>query len=490
MNSDHKLCLSWLILLIVTFSELLLNAEEGQGAVIRVPGDQPTIQAGIDAAVAGDTVLVATGTYKGTGNRNVTFHGKSITVMGSGSGCLIDCERGGRGFIFQDGEGPTTRVTGFTIRNGGFPPGQMGDGGAIYCENASPTISNLTLLDNETGWGVFYLGIRGGGIYLSNSSAMIAHCRITQNRAGFGGGIYASGDGQPLIVNCIITDNTAGQEGGGFCVTNGQVVVVNCTVIRNRARKSGGALYLDASATIVLNSIFWHNGSDEVNAGGAGLDISFSLVSGGHQGVGNFDGDPFFVNGANGPFYLSQVSSGQAVTSPCVDAGSVDAAVLCYQIVAGTICLNSLTTRTDRAADAGFVDVGYHYDRPPLMPRGVWIDMPLVVNPFSDFWVTGFACNDLDALASVPVAFILEFYGGFWSWPSWSYYHPVSGGQIDYQRLDVPQGGVTIQVIPPMTWPDTGDDRVTDLRFYGALLTQDLTSVIGEMAIATWRYGP
>ena len=70
-----------------------------------------------------------------------------------------------------------------------------------------------------------------------------------------------------------------------------------------------------------------------------------------YPGIGNLDGDPLFAGGPAHDYYLSQVASGQAADSPCVDAGSDSAA---------NFGLDALTTRTDQAFDTGTVDMGYH----------------------------------------------------------------------------------------------------------------------------------
>src|SRR5437899_10073683 len=92
-------------------SFLVSVAAVGQTTIL-VPADRPTIQAGIDAAVNGDTVSIAAGTYV---EHNIDLHGKSITVRGAGSATtIVDAQQLGRGFVVQS----AALLQGVTIRNG------------------------------------------------------------------------------------------------------------------------------------------------------------------------------------------------------------------------------------------------------------------------------------------------------------------------------------------------------------------------------------
>jgi hypothetical protein len=121
-----------------------------------VPSQYPTIQAAIDAAVDGDVVIVADGVYTGTGNRDIDFLGKALTVRSENgpANCIIDCQASAsnkhRGFYFHTNETAASVLDGFAIQNGYAPYNEVcySSGGGILCQYASPTVRNCIIRDN------------------------------------------------------------------------------------------------------------------------------------------------------------------------------------------------------------------------------------------------------------------------------------------------------------------------------------------------------
>ena len=150
---------------LLAIAAVTLWASAGMAATILVPADQPTIQTGIEAALGGDIVLVAPGTYV----ENINFLGKEITVQSeSGSDVtVIDGNQAGSVVYFDNGETEGAVLEGFAIRNG-----NAYDGGGIFCLSSSPTITNCTISENIA-------LADGGGIHCRNSSSpTIMNCKI------------------------------------------------------------------------------------------------------------------------------------------------------------------------------------------------------------------------------------------------------------------------------------------------------------------------
>jgi len=341
------------------------------GRTITVDDDSPadfnTIQAAINDANNGDTVLVLPGRYV----ENIRLLGKNITLTGSDpadptavADTIIDGNDVNSVVTFSGTENSTCVLSGFTITDGNAPKG-----GGIYGNGTTATIShNLITSNKAVGYGMPGSQIGGGGIY--GCAGLIRNCTIRDNRAYMGGGLsecHGRIEASAILENrasylggglgaCngsiqgnVIARNSAVGHGGGLAYCSGSIrnnIVVNntapmgvggglheChadiannTICFNSTLNGGGGLFNCNGQ--VTNCIVWSNLPEQIVPDS---NVEYSDVEGGCPGLGNIDIDPFFADPCKDDYHLQSAAGHwdpntkmwvkDASTSLCIDAG-------------------------------------------------------------------------------------------------------------------------------------------------------------------------
>ncbi len=126
----------------------------------------------------------------------------------------------------------------------------------------------------------------------------------------------------------------------------------------------------------------------------------------------------------------------------------------------------------------------YDYYSPPAF-TGVRLEMPSTqFSPGDQCWLNAVLSNEGPELNDVPLFVILDVFGEYWFWNDWKQ-------EPDYGRVDLPAGAsVTITIIDPFQWPDTGSDELDGIVFWSGMTDQDLSEILGGIeGIGSWEFG-
>ncbi|HJM94564.1 MAG TPA: hypothetical protein QF698_00690, partial [Candidatus Marinimicrobia bacterium] len=319
-----------------------------------------SIQAGINFSSNTDSVTVAPGTYV----ENINFRGRNIEVVGEDrETTIIDGDSSGSVVIFSSGEDSTTVLSGFTIQNG-----MAINAGGLFISYSSPTLNNLTVVNNTASH-------NGAGFLIEHSNAHLDNIYLRNNISGYdGGGLQwvGSDGGSPMLKNMVVDGNTCFRLGGGLNLESVNGIIINnillvnntatveygggmwingnsvpdftykldnVSVINNNS-PSGGGIAIQAANVDIVNSIFQNNSEEEIGFSSWGpsshLNITYSNIENGMVdidttngeitwGDGNIDVDPMFVDSANGNYHL--LASSQLINAGHPDSTDADGTI-------------------------------------------------------------------------------------------------------------------------------------------------------------------
>ena len=200
---------------------------------IHVPADYPTIQAAIDAALDGDEIVVAPGSYA----ENLIVPARALALRSSGGAAVTTLDGGALGAVIRSDAGPGLWVLeGFTITGG------SGDGAGLYADGLNLEVRDCVFVDND--------GRQGGGALARGGAQLdFLGCLFQGNTALGGGGVRALDTSGLTLAQCDFIENTANNRGGAIGVNDGELVVVDCAFIGNTA-DFGGGVHASGPATI------------------------------------------------------------------------------------------------------------------------------------------------------------------------------------------------------------------------------------------------
>jgi hypothetical protein len=299
---------------------------------LHVPVEYSTIQSALNAAGAGETVILQPGSY----DESINIPAKSVAVTSSDphdpnivAATILD----GAGYrsvvVFSAGAGSPT-LAGFTITNGA---------NGIYAEAASPIVTNCIIEQNL-----------GHGILCVDSDPTIVDCSITDN-GGAGVSLDSTEDNTAVVINCRLLANAL----DGVSCDNSDLDIINCLIAGNGANglsswsslllnitncsiveNAGTGCDVKESRTRIANSILRDNNLGQIHQTYGLLRVGFSNIEGGWGGTAVIDADAGFVApGAwvdvNDPNVIVEPNDPNALWlegdyrlqpgSPCIDAG-------------------------------------------------------------------------------------------------------------------------------------------------------------------------
>jgi C1A family cysteine protease len=257
------------------------------------------------AACSGqDTVLVAGGDYTSriSVSSTVRLRGSwnpSFTVQDRASyPTRVQC--GNTALRFNEGAGTFSSVDNFVFEscyggNGSSPvPGQHG--GAVFIQDASPTITNCEFRNNRASLGA-NIGY-GGAICVVGGQPRVESCTFSGNRATRGGAISAIG-ATVAVVGCTFTGNACADSTDGFLGAavygqSAQLDISGGSLTGNGSCYRGGAVYLSGGAATLADVSLQGNrarsGGGAVGAAGGTLTLARVLVERNTTALGNGGG--------------------------------------------------------------------------------------------------------------------------------------------------------------------------------------------------------